>query len=144
MGVTPEFYYSECCGKLVTTTKRIDSSHYSKPSKIVDMKDYHCIRCGKETTKTGRLKRKTMAKNKNQSPKRPPSMDERITNLLKEGPLVAFYFSAAITQFKEQIEQVTDEQIAEMVENLLHPTTVRNCVKHIYNRLNLIEENPDE
>ena len=40
---------------------------------------------------------------------RPPSMDERIKNLLKEGPLVALYLSVAISSFKEQIEQISDE-----------------------------------
>lgn len=80
-----------------------------------------------------------MAKKTNTS-QRPPSMDERIKNLLKEGPLVALYFSVAITSFKEQIERMSDEEIRAMFDNLLSPTLVRNSVTHIYNRMNLIDE----
>ena len=77
---------------------------------------------------------------KKPTPQHPPTMDERIKNLLQEGPLVALYFSMAISQFKEQIEQMSDYEIKTMVENLLHPDTVRSCVNHIYNRLHLIDD----
>lgn len=80
-----------------------------------------------------------MAKKTNTS-QRPPSMDERIKNLLKEGPLVALYFSVAITSFKDQIERMSDEEIKAIFDNLLSPTLVRNSVTHIYNRMNLIDE----
>lgn len=77
---------------------------------------------------------------KKPTPQHRPSMDERIKNLLKEGPLVALYFSVAITNFKEQIEQMSDEQIKAMFENLIHPTSVRNSINHIYNRLHLYDD----
>lgn len=80
-----------------------------------------------------------MAKKTNTSQQR-PSMDDRIKNLLKEGPLVALYFSVAITYFKKQIEQMSDEEIQAMFDNLLSPTLVRNSVKHIYNRMNLLDD----
>lgn len=80
-----------------------------------------------------------MAKKTNTS-QRPPSMDERVKNLLKEGPLVALYFSVAITSFKDQIERMSDEEIKAIFDNLLSPTLVRNSVTHIYNRMNLIDE----
>lgn len=81
-----------------------------------------------------------MAKNKTNTPPRRPSMDQRIKSVLDEGPLAALFFSAAIDTFKDVIEQLKDEQIAKMFCNLIHPNTVRNCVKHIYNRLNLIDD----
>lgn len=71
---------------------------------------------------------------------RPPSMDERIKNLLKEGPLVALYLSVAISYFKEQIEQMSDEEIKAMFDNLLSPTLVRDSITRIYNRMNLIDD----
>lgn len=80
-----------------------------------------------------------MAKKTNTSQQR-PSMDDRIKNLLKEGPLVALYFSVAISSFKKQIERMSDEEIQAMFENLLSPTLVRNSVTHIYNRMNLFDD----
>ncbi len=67
-------------------------------------------------------------------------MDERIKNLLKEGPLVALYFSVAISYFKEQIERMSDDEIRTMFDNLLSPTLVRDSITHIYNRMNLIDD----
>lgn len=80
-----------------------------------------------------------MAK-KTSTSQRHPSMDERIKNLLKEGPLVALYFSAAISSFKEQIERMSDEEIKAMFDNLLSPTLVKDSITHIYNRMNLIDD----
>lgn len=71
---------------------------------------------------------------------RPPSMDERIKNLLKEGPLVALYFSVAISSFKEQIGRMSDEEIKTIFENLLSPALVKDSINHIYNRLNLFDD----
>ncbi|MEG0454902.1 MAG: hypothetical protein RR471_08045 [Bacteroides sp.] len=64
------------------------------------------------------------------------SMDDRIKNLLREGPLVALYFIAGINLLKQQIDDMTDEDVAKMFDNLLNSQRVRNNVEDIYNKLN--------
>jgi hypothetical protein len=64
------------------------------------------------------------------------NLDERIKDLLKEGPLVALYFDTGITVLKEKIDGMSDEEISKMFENLLHPEMVRNNIRHIYNKMN--------
>ena len=53
---------------------------------------------------------------------------------------MALYLSVAISSFKEQIEQMSDEEIKAMFDNLLSPTLVRDSITHIYNRMNLIDD----
>ncbi len=64
------------------------------------------------------------------------TMDDRIKNLLKEGPLVGLYFSTAIILFKEKLDTMTDQEITEMFENLLNAQRVRDNVEDMYNKLN--------
>ncbi|MDR0541356.1 MAG: hypothetical protein LBH19_03995 [Dysgonamonadaceae bacterium] len=77
-----------------------------------------------------------MKKAKNNKIPKAKSMDERIKDLLVEGPLAALYFSIGITVLKEKIDEMTDEEISVLFEKLLHPQRVRDNVEYIYNGLN--------
>ena len=64
------------------------------------------------------------------------SLDSRITELLKEGPLVALYFVAGISVLKEQIEKMSDKEVAELFSSFFHPDTVRKNVKYLFEEIN--------
>jgi hypothetical protein len=67
------------------------------------------------------------------------NLDERIKDLLKEGPLVALYFDTGIAALKEKIDEMSDEEVSKIFENLLNPERVRNNVEYIYNKLNNLD-----
>jgi hypothetical protein len=67
------------------------------------------------------------------------NLDDCIKDLLAEGPLVALYFSVGITVLKEKMDAMSDDEIADTFEKLLHPQRVRNNVEYIYNKLNKID-----
>ena len=69
-----------------------------------------------------------MAKQKN--------LNDRIKDLMKEGPLVALYFVAGISVLNEQIEKMDDKEVAEMFSSFFHPDTVRANVKYLHEELN--------
>ena len=71
------------------------------------------------------------------------TIDDRILELLKEGPLVGFYFNVAVSVLKNHISSMTDEELAEMFGYLINPCRIRNNVGEMYNRLNDIKEEPD-
>lgn len=59
-------------------------------------------------------------------------MDDRIRGLLCEGPLVALYFNVAITVLKNQINNMTDEELGKMFEQLLTPPArKKQCRRNI-------------
>ena len=64
------------------------------------------------------------------------SLDTRIKDLMKEGSLVALYFSTGITFLHEKIESMSDEEISEMFSGLLHPERVRKNIKYLFDELN--------
>lgn len=66
-------------------------------------------------------------------------IDDRIRDLLYEGPLVGFYFGVAVTVLKEHIEQIPDEELGKMFENLLHPQRIRNNIGEMHKRLHNTE-----
>lgn len=63
-------------------------------------------------------------------------MDERIKDALQEGPLVALYLVTGVNQLKEKIDSMSDEEIGNMFEHLLHPSRVRDNINTLYQRLN--------
>lgn len=66
------------------------------------------------------------------------TIDDRIQELLKEGPLVGFYFNVAVSVLKDHISNISDEELAEMFAFLINPQRIRNNVEEMYNRLNNI------
>lgn len=68
------------------------------------------------------------------------TIDDRILELLKEGPLVGFYFNVAVSVLKDHISNMSDEDLAKMFGFLLNPQRIRNNVGEMYNRLNDISE----
>lgn len=68
------------------------------------------------------------------------TIDDRILELLKEGPLVGFYFNVAVSVLKDHISNMSDEDLAKMFGFLLNPQRIRNNVGEMYNRLNDIRE----
>ena len=68
------------------------------------------------------------------------TIDDRIFELLKEGPLVGFYFNVAVSVLKDHISNMSDEDLAKMFGFLLNPQRIRNNVGEMYNRLNDISE----
>lgn len=68
------------------------------------------------------------------------TIDDRILELLKEGPLVSFYFNVAVSVLKDHISNMSDEDLAKMFGFLLNPQRIRNNVGEMYNRLNDISE----
>lgn len=71
------------------------------------------------------------------------TIDDRILELLKEGPLVGFYFNVAISLLKDHISNMSDEDLAKMFGFLLNPQRIRNNIGEMYNRLNDIKEEPN-
>lgn len=71
------------------------------------------------------------------------TIDDRILELLKEGPLAGFYFNVAVSVLKDHISKMSDEELAKMFENLLNPQRIRNNVEEMYNRLNGVREEPN-
>lgn len=80
-----------------------------------------------------------MTKIKNPYPVK--SVQGIIVDLLAEGPLVGFYFSAAIMVLKETIDGLSDKELSEMFEHLLHPDRIRSNVNTIYERLSRLGNN---
>jgi hypothetical protein len=70
---------------------------------------------------------------------KPDNLDNRIKDLLLEGPLVALYFVTGINMLKERIDSMTDEEIVKMFSKLLHPQRVRENVEHLYIKLNRLD-----
>lgn len=68
------------------------------------------------------------------------TIDDRILELLKEGPLVGFYFNVAVSVLKDHISNMSDEDLAKMFGFLLNPQRIRDNVGEMYNRLNDISE----
>lgn len=71
------------------------------------------------------------------------TIDDRIFELLKEGPLVGFYFNVAVSVLKDHISNMSDEDLAKMFGFLLNPQRIRNNIWEMYNRLNDIKEEPN-
>ncbi|MCE8595747.1 hypothetical protein [Bacteroides hominis] len=71
------------------------------------------------------------------------TIDDRILELLKEGPLVGFYFNVAVSVLKDHISNMSDEDLAKMFGFLLNPQRIRNNIGEMYNRLNDIKEEPN-
>lgn len=71
------------------------------------------------------------------------TIDDRILELLKEGPLVGFYFNVAVSVLKDHISNMADEDLAKMFGFLLNPQRIRNNIGEMYNRLNDIKEEPN-
>lgn len=63
-------------------------------------------------------------------------MDERIKDVLNEGPLVALYLVTGVNILKEKIDSMSDEEIGKMFEHLLRPSRVRDNINTLYQRLN--------
>ncbi|MDC1809083.1 hypothetical protein POZ03_01245 [Bacteroides uniformis] len=68
------------------------------------------------------------------------TIDDRILELLKEGPLVGFYFNVAVSVLKDHISNMSDEELTKMFGFLLNPQRIRKNVEEMYNRLNNIKE----
>lgn len=68
------------------------------------------------------------------------TIDDRILELFKEGPLVGFYFNVAVSVLKDHISNMSDEDLAKMFGFLLNPQRIRDNVGEMYNRLNDIRE----
>ena len=64
------------------------------------------------------------------------NLNDRIKDLMKEGPLVALYITTGISVLNEQIEKMDDKEITEMFSSLFHPNRVRANVKYLYEELN--------
>ena len=72
-----------------------------------------------------------MAKTKN--------MDERITDILAEGPLASMYFVAGINALKEKTDAMSDDDLYCEFAGLLAPSRIRGNINHIYKQLNKIK-----
>jgi len=59
------------------------------------------------------------------------NLDKRITNLLKEGPMVAAYIVLAIEVLDQVLDQQSDEFVYNLMAKLEHPTKTRKAVKRI-------------
>jgi hypothetical protein len=64
------------------------------------------------------------------------NLDTCIKDLLKEGPLVALYFSVGIDVLNDKIQSMSNEEIVEIFSKLLHPDRVRKNVKYLSDKLN--------
>lgn len=70
------------------------------------------------------------------------NLDERIGDILAEGPLAALYLVAGITALKEKLDSLDDEQIYKEFAGLLAPERVRANVDYLFRKLNNIK--PDK
>lgn len=59
------------------------------------------------------------------------TIDKRIKEILKWGPMAALYFSVAIDVLKQVIVQKSDREVYEMFGGLISAVTVRHCVDSI-------------
>ena len=63
------------------------------------------------------------------------NLDKRITNLLKEGPMVAAYIVLAVEVLDQVLDQQSDEDVYNIMMKLEHPTKIRKAVKRIKSSL---------
>ena len=59
------------------------------------------------------------------------TLDQRIRNVLAQGPMAALYFSIAISVLKQIIAQKNDREVYSMFGGLISAATVRHCVDTI-------------
>ncbi|MDR1119430.1 MAG: hypothetical protein LBM08_00755 [Dysgonamonadaceae bacterium] len=62
-------------------------------------------------------------------------LDPKIKNLTWGGPLVSMYLCAGIKVLKEKIDTMSEEEIAEMFPQLLHPDRIRCNINEIYKKI---------
>lgn len=75
-----------------------------------------------------------MTKRKNPYPE--TSIQGIITELLREGPLVGFYFSVAIILLKQHADSTPDEELVAEFGGLLSAERIRHNVNTMAERLN--------
>lgn len=66
------------------------------------------------------------------------TLDDCIKGTLREGPMVAIYYYAAMNVFKKQVESMSDKEINNIFKGLVHPDTVRKNTRYLYEELNNI------
>lgn len=64
------------------------------------------------------------------------SLDDCIKDTLKMGPMVLIYYYAAMDVFIKQLDVMSNDEINNMFEGLIHPDTVKSCAKQLYEALN--------
>ena len=52
------------------------------------------------------------------------------------GPMVSIYYYAAMDVFIKQLDVMSNDEINNMFEGLIHPDTVKSCAKQLYEALN--------